>query len=82
MEDVERLLKKGVPVDVAGDAGMTALMMAATYGQKDVILLLLKSGADVDKKSDLGTTAADSAKATNNKEILAILEDASKKKAQ
>ena len=37
--------------------GYTSLMMAALYGNIEIVNLLIASGADVNIKNDFGTTA-------------------------
>ena len=46
------MLREGMPVDVSGGVGMTALHWATIYNQTDVIKQLLNEGADVNRQTD------------------------------
>lgn len=50
-EEVKRLIQKvsaGANVHATNTCGMTALMLAATYGHIDIVAFLLECGADID----------------------------------
>ena len=44
---VERILRDGMPVNVRGSCGSTALLGATIYYQRNIIRLLIHEGADV-----------------------------------
>jgi ankyrin repeat protein len=54
---LERLLRKGVPVDTHDAAGDTALIAAAGHGDPLVVRVLLDGGAAVDAQNGAGNTA-------------------------
>ena len=54
---LERLLRKGVPVDTRNAAGDTALIAAAGLGDTAVVHALLEGGAAVDAQNAAGNTA-------------------------
>jgi ankyrin repeat protein len=54
---VEARIDQGKPVDLRGEHGVTALMVAAKVGQLDIAADLLDRGADVNAASDHGMTA-------------------------
>ncbi|MEO6921384.1 MAG: ankyrin repeat domain-containing protein [Collimonas sp.] len=56
-DDIEAALKKSDKVDIAGEDGVTGLMVAAAQDRADVVKLLLAAGADVKKQSRQGPTA-------------------------
>ena len=56
-ETVAAMLERGINVDARSDAGVTALLYAASRGRAEVVALLLKRGADVDARNGVGKTA-------------------------
>lgn len=54
---IEFLLKKGADVNARNEAGETALMLAAWYGNEELVELLLKRGADPTLKTRKGFSA-------------------------
>jgi ankyrin repeat protein len=54
---LERLLRKGVPVDTRDGAGDTALIAAAGLGDTNMVRALLEGGATVDAQNSAGNTA-------------------------
>ncbi len=54
---LERLLRKGVPVDTRDSAGDTALIAAAGLGDANMVRALLDGGAAVDAQNSAGNTA-------------------------
>jgi len=55
----EVLLERGAEIDRGGPDGMTPLMMAAGYGNDDMVDLLLRHGANPHLKTKDGATALD-----------------------
>ena len=53
------LIEAGADVDRATSSGMTALIMAAGYGNTDMVAVLLTAGADPRKKNKDGDSAYD-----------------------
>ena len=58
---VESLLASGVDVNARNDGGATALLMAAAYGNGDIVNRLLAAGADPDVGSHRGDSPLASA---------------------
>ena len=56
-ETVAAMLERGINVDARSDAGVTALLYAASRGRAEVVALLLKRGADVNARNGVGKTA-------------------------
>jgi hypothetical protein len=54
-------------------AGLTALMVAAQYGFKDIVVMLLAYGADVNKANNYGSTALMFAQQNRHNEIVGLL---------
>ena len=48
---VDRMLRKGMPVDVSGGNGFTALHYATLFDRTDVIKRLVDEGADVNRQT-------------------------------
>ena len=57
-EKVRLLLDNGADVNASSENGITALMMAVSYGRKNTVELLLSRGADAGMKDAEGNTAA------------------------
>ncbi|CAF3447993.1 unnamed protein product [Rotaria sp. Silwood2] len=82
-EDVERLLKNHVPVDVHDEHGMTPLQHAAFKGHANICSLLLAHSADVnDHEHDQGYTALMFGALSGNNEVVRILLEAGAKPHQ
>jgi ankyrin repeat protein len=56
-ETVVALLRKGTPVNAAGEDGATPLMNASLYASADLVKLLLDKGADANAANPFGATA-------------------------
>jgi ankyrin repeat protein len=59
LETAAALIDRGASIDKGGPEGMTPLMMAAGYGNDDMVDLLLRRGADPRVKAKDGATALD-----------------------
>lgn len=57
VREVERLIAKGVDLNVVDFYGCTALMLAATWGHLNVVQALIRAGANLDMQDDNGNTA-------------------------
>ena len=73
---VEYLLARGVDVNAASNNGSTALMAAASTGQRDTVRLLLSRGADARTKAKNGGTALSVSLTAGHTGIAADLKDA------
>ncbi|MBV8116203.1 MAG: ankyrin repeat domain-containing protein, partial [Silvibacterium sp.] len=72
--DVARLLiEAGANVNATAAGGYTPLHIAASNGNRDMVLLLLESGADRTACCDQDKTPADYARERSHAEVLALL---------
>jgi len=78
LEEVRRLLDKGVDVNARDDWWKTPLHYAADGGHLSVVKLLVEKGADVDAKNKEGKTPLDLAKKSKHWDVVNFL-DAIKK---
>lgn len=76
---IKKALADKIDVNVRGKYGITALMIAAFYGQTDAVRLLLASGADIYSRADEGSTAYSLAIERWHKEIALVLTEAHEK---
>lgn len=77
VETVSLLLAAGARVDVTLHAtNWTALLLAAFYGQADVVKVLLDHGADPKAKDSEGKTAMAWAKVKKHDKVVAVLKEA------
>jgi len=53
----------------------TALMYAASNGNKEIVMLLLENGADINDNDGKGNTTLSAAKESKNKELIKLIED-------
>ena len=67
------MVEGGMPVDIAGGDGRTALAIAACYNQTDVVRCLLDKGANVNKQDLLGMTALHWASYNNHTDVMRML---------
>ena len=67
---VTKALQKGAAVNVQNEHGSSALMLAALYGNTDIVQALLEAGADKTIKDYEGKTAYD---LTANDQIRSLL---------
>jgi len=70
---LERLLRKGVPVDTRNAAGETPLIAAAALGDTSVVRALLEGGAGVDAQNAAGNTALIVATREGHLEVCQVL---------
>ena len=54
---VVAMLDRGIDVNARSDAGVTALLYAASRARHEVVVLLLERGANVNSRNDVGRTA-------------------------
>ncbi|KAL6096598.1 uncharacterized protein ACO6RY_05889 [Pungitius sinensis] len=73
MRVVEELFTKGDVNAKAGQAGQTALMLAASHGRKDVVQALLARGAEVNLRDDEGSTALMCASEHGHADVVRLL---------
>jgi ankyrin repeat protein len=66
-------LDKGANVDTINDAGETALMVAVSFGHKDIVELLLEYGANMDRRSNNGDTALGIAALMGREDLVQVL---------
>jgi len=69
----QRLIAAHCDVNARNDAGQTALMMAAMFGQTDVVKLLLVNGANLTLQDHVGNTAMTLAQQQANSQMVALL---------
>jgi ankyrin repeat protein len=53
----------------------TALMYAASNGNKEIVMLLLENGADINDNDGKGNTTLSAVKESMNKELIKLIED-------
>ncbi len=69
------LIRHGADVNLQNKYGHTALMLAAKYGQADLVRILLKHGARVGMRDNNGHTALDYAYQMEHQQVAALIED-------
>jgi hypothetical protein len=67
---VQELVRYGLPLDAADNAGWTALHIAAVMGRREVSLLLLRARAQVNVKNKRGKTPVSLCSDPGTKEVL------------
>ena len=70
---VERFIQDGMPVNVSGVDGWTALHLAAFGNRSDFVKRLLQAGADINKQDESGNTALHKAARNNYNDIVELL---------
>ena len=70
---VERFIQDGMPVNVSGVDGWTALHLAAFGNRSDFVIRLLQAGADINKQDESGNTALHRAAWNNYDDIVKLL---------
>ena len=73
LETCVQVLKSGVVVDAADDAGWTALMGAAAEGHEDIVQFLMDQGANLDAESLDTATAIHAATAYGHSGVVGLL---------
>ncbi len=73
---VQTLLELGVNIETKSSCGSTALMVAAAWGECEVVCLLLSRGANTIERDNRGDTALDIAEEKDQDEAAAILREA------
>ena len=66
------LIENGANVNIKNFNGTTALIFAATFGKKEIVMSLLGCGADPSIKDDKGYSAIDHAKMQDRDEIVKL----------
>ena len=70
---VKQLLAAGADVNMPTKEGMTALMLAASVGNTEMVEILLEAGADVELQDEDGTTALMAASFNGFSEVVETL---------
>ena len=70
---VERFMQDGIPVNVNGVDGCTALHLAAYGNRIDFVKCLLQAGADINKQDESGNTALHIATRNNYRDVAGLL---------
>ena len=74
---------ENIDLNARSDQGFTALMLACSYGHKDVVQLLLdnsKMNIDLNARNDAGCTAFTYAWRNDDKDIVKLLTHAKKER--
>lgn len=72
-DNLQACLNRGASVNTMTSKGFTALMVAAAWGQSDMVKLLLDRGADADATNSFGVTALMTAASWGHGEVVKIL---------
>ncbi len=75
-DELEKMLRQGLPVDTENEQGNTLLMQAVFFGKTDTVKMLLRFAPDLTRRNQLGEDVFDTAKLFP--EILRILENTAK----
>ena len=70
---VESLLEHNADINAKDNDGMTALILAAWYGNKDIVEILLKNNAEINARGKDDSTALHVAALWRHKDIVEIL---------
>ena len=70
---MELLLKQGANANLQNEDGYTALLIAVSSGNKEIVQLLLENGADINIKNIDGKTAWSLAEERNYSKIVDLL---------
>lgn len=75
---ISLLLDRGAKIDAAAANGATALMMAASYGSEDAVVLLLARGANAGLRDMRNQSAADFALGSGRAPLASTLQQAAR----
>jgi ankyrin repeat protein len=75
------LTEAGINIDQHGDLGRTPLHEAASFGHRDMVLLLIQSGADVHARTE-GDVPFELARRNGHTEICDLLRSLTEKESQ
>jgi uncharacterized protein len=75
-EELERLLERGVPVNLTGGTGDSLLILAAYHSHPATVGMLLHRGADPNRVNDRGQTALGAAVFRRSVESVQLLLEA------
>jgi Ankyrin repeats (3 copies) len=73
LDQLRQVLSRGVDINAYNDSGMTALMVAAYHGRREMVSALLEHGAKPNAANDEGLTAAMLADDAGHEEIVRTL---------
>ena len=73
LEVARLLIEAGADVNATAAGGYTPLHIAASNGNREMVILLLESGADRTARCDQDKTAADYARERGHAQVLAML---------
>jgi ankyrin repeat protein len=73
LDNVKKLLDKGVDVNDKDKYGTTSLSLAAKNGHEEIVELLLRKGADVNVKNNAGHTSLQMSARQGHTEIITLL---------
>jgi len=74
-QSLAKMLRHGLPVNLADAKGNTLLMLATCNGNLETARMLLESGAEVDRRNDRGQTPLGGAAFKGHGEIVSLLLD-------
>lgn len=80
LNNVKLLISGGADVNWKDVFKTTALMYAASKGNKEIVVYLIKSGADVNAKDEQGNSVLSAAEEGKNVEVIALIKNLIAKK--
>ena len=79
---VASLLDREIPVNAVHESGLTALLLAASYGYEQVVTLLIARGADVDARGNaFDTSPVQIAELNGHAQVVQLLQQALSQRA-
>ena len=72
---VKMLIANKADVNWRDGFNTTALMYAASNGNKEIVMLLLENGADINDNDGMGNTTLSAAKESKNEELIKFIGD-------
>jgi len=81
IEIAKMLIDKKADVNWKDGFNTTALMYAASKGNKDMVVMLLNNGANIDDNDGQGNSVLSAAKRSKNKELVRFIQKQLKLKA-